>query len=182
MKNVIGLAGAIGSGKTAASDHICVKYGAAQLRYSQILTDVLGRLHLPNERGNLQTLGECLRRSFGDDVVVNAFRKDLEACPADIVVVDGIRYPNEVAMLRTLENNVLLFIDAPEEVRYKRAVARSEKGEASLSFKDFVKAGSRETEKQLPEIKKAADYVIENDGTVYSLYSKIDAILAKRLK
>jgi dephospho-CoA kinase len=182
MKNVIGLAGAIGSGKTAVSDHICAKYGAKQLRYSRILMDVLGRLNLPEDRSNLQTLGESLRRSFGPDVVVNAFRKDLEACPAKIIVVDGIRYPNEVEMLRQLENDLLLYIDAPVEVRYRRALSRAEKGEAALSLKEFVKAGSRETEKRLPDIKKAADYVIENDGTVNSLYSKIDAILAKRLK
>jgi dephospho-CoA kinase len=181
MKLVIGLTGAIGSGKTAVSDHLRSRYGAKQLRFSQILMDVLDRLYLPKDRKNLQTLGIILRESFGDDVIVNAFRKDLEGCGADVIVVDGIRYMNEVELLKTFGNNVLFYIDAPAEIRYRRTVARAEKGEAGASFKDFLKAESRETEKQLPDVKKAADHVIENTGSVKELFSKIDAAIDERL-
>ena len=180
MKLVIGLAGGIGSGKSMASEYLHSRYGAERLRFSQILADVLDRIHLPCDRKNLQTLGEILRKYFGPDVVVNAFEKDLEGINADIVVVDGLRYINEVAMLKSSENNVLIYIEAPQKTRYERSVRRAEKGEAGASFEDFLKAEQRETEKHLPEIKKAANAVIMNDGTPEGLFAKIDGILEEK--
>lgn len=181
MKLVIGLTGNIGAGKTVISNHLHKKYKADQLRFSQILMDVLDRLYLPKDRGNLQTLGEVLRKSFGESVIVDAFRKDLEKSRAQVIVVDGIRYVNEVEMLRSFPNNVLLFIDAPAAIRYARVVARGEKGESRISFEEFQKAEKRGTEKGLPVIRKLADYVIENDGSLETLLKKVDAIVKERL-
>jgi dephospho-CoA kinase len=181
MKLVIGLTGNIGAGKTVVSDHLHKKYKADQVRFSQILMDVLDRLYLPKDRKNLQTLGVVVRDSFGGDVIVNAFRKDLEKSRSHVVVVDGIRYMNEVEMLRSFPSNVLLFMDAPPQMRYERVVARGEKGEEKNSFDDFLKAEQRGTEKGLPEIKKVADHVIVNDGSVVDLLKEIDNIVKKRL-
>lgn len=177
MKLAIGLAGGIGSGKSAASDYLHREYGAKRLRFSRILEDILDRLHLPCDRKNLQVLGGILRERFGPDVVVNAFEKDLEKADADIVVVDGIRYVNEVEMLRRLENSVLVYIDAPQAVRYERSVRRAEKGEAGASFDDFLEAEQRETEIYLPDVRKAADHIIMNDGTMEELFGKLDGII-----
>jgi dephospho-CoA kinase len=181
MKLVIGLTGNIGAGKTVVSDHLHKRYGADQVRFSQILMDVLDRLCLPKDRSNLQTLGEVVRKSFGSDVIVNAFKKDLEKSRSEVVVVDGIRYMNEVEMLRSFPNSVLLFMDAPPRLRYERVVLRREKGEEKNSFEEFLKAEQRGTEKGLSKIKKTADHVIENDGSVEQLLKKIDDIVNKRL-
>jgi dephospho-CoA kinase len=181
MKLVIGLTGNIGAGKTVVSDHLHKKYKADQVRFSQILMDVLDRLYLPKDRKNLQTLGVVVRDSFGQDVIVNAFKKDLERSTSQVVVVDGIRYMNEVEMLRSFPSNVLVFMDAPPKLRHERVVLRGEKGEEKNSFEEFLKAEQRGTEKGLPEIKKVADYVIENDGSVEHLLKRIDEIIKKRL-
>ncbi len=181
MKLVIGLTGNIGAGKTAVSEHLHKKYGADQVRFSQILMDVLDRLYLPKDRNNLQTLGESVRKTFGGDVLVNAFRKDLEKSSSQVVVVDGIRYMNEVDMLRSFDNNFLLFMDAPARTRYERVVKRGEKGEAKISFDAFLEMEQRGTEKNLPQIKKAADYVIENESSMDALLKEIDAIVNKHL-
>jgi dephospho-CoA kinase len=181
MKLVIGLTGNIGAGKTVVSDHLHKKYGADQVRFSRILMDVLDRLYLPKDRKNLQTLGVVVRDSFGGDVIVNAFKKDLEKSTSQVVVVDGIRYMNEVEMLRSFPNSVLVFMDAPARMRYERVVKRGEKGEENISFEEFLKAEKRGTEKGLPEIKIVADHVIENDGSVKHLRRKIDDIVKSRL-
>ena len=181
MKLVIGLTGNIGAGKSVISDHLHKKYGAERFRFSQILMDVLDRLYLPKDRCNLQTLGVVVREKFGGDVIVNAFRKDLEKSRSSVVVVDGIRYMNEVDMLRSFDNNVLLFIDAPARTRYERVVKRGEKGEGKINFEEFLETEKQGTEKNLPKIKKAADYVIENEGSIDALLKEVDAIVKKRL-
>jgi len=177
MKFVIGLTGNIGSGKTIVSEHIHNNYGASKRGYSQILMDILDRLYLPHEREYLQKIGASLRDSLGEDVIVNAFQKDLEKDRSEIIVIDGIRYMNEVDMLRRFENNILLFIDAPVEMRYERCRKRGKKGEDRMSFEEFMKADKRETERQIPKIKKVADYIIENTGTLEELLKRVDEIL-----
>jgi dephospho-CoA kinase len=179
MKLVIGLVGRIGSGKSAVSEHLRSKYGASQHRFSQILEDLLDRLYLPHKREYLQRLGASLRAELGMDTIVNAFRKDLEKDPSDIIVVDGIRYENEVEMLRGFKNNVLIFIDAPARDRYERCVVRGEKEEAELSFAEFLEIEMRETERRIDVIGKKSDYIIENTGTLEELFQKVDEIIEK---
>lgn len=177
MKFVVGLAGRMGSGKTVVSDYLCRKYGAKQMRFSQILVDVLKRLHLPPTRENLQKLGHVLRVSVGETVVVDAFREDLKAIDSDVVVIDGVRYHNEVDLVKSFPRNILVYLDASPRLRYERCVSRGEKGEKNISFEDFVAAEQRETERYLDEIKAAADYVIVNEGTLEELYRRVDEIM-----
>jgi dephospho-CoA kinase len=180
MKLVIGLVGGIGSGKTSVSEYLSSRYGASQHRFSQILMDILDRLYLPHRREYLQKLGASLRAELGMDVIVNAFKKDLEKDPSDLIVIDGIRYENEVEMLRSFENNLLIFITAPVRDRYERIVVRGEKDEAAITFAEFLESEMRETERYIDVIGKKADYVIENTGTLEELYAKVDAIMRER--
>ncbi|RLI93764.1 MAG: hypothetical protein DRO94_04460 [Candidatus Altiarchaeales archaeon] len=182
MKLVIGLTGRMGSGKTSVSKYLSRKYGASEMRFSQILMDILDRLYLEHRRENLQKLGECVRKALGMDVIVNAFENDLRNENSDIIVVDGIRYKNEVDMLRRFRDNVLIFIDAPARLRYERCRKRGEKGESSINFKEFLMAEKRETERYIDEIGEVADYRIENIGTLEDLYQKVDEIMEKILK
>ncbi|MFQ5974713.1 MAG: AAA family ATPase [Candidatus Hydrothermarchaeales archaeon] len=177
MKLVVGLIGRMGAGKGVVSDYINEKYGASQHRFSQVLMDLLDRLYLPHDRKLLQELGACIRNKLGMGIIVDAFKKDLERDGSKIIVVDGIRYKNEVEMLRSFENNLLLSIDAPVKLRYERCKNRGEKGESTITYKEFLEAENRETERYIDDIKEMADYVIENTGTLGELFEKTDNIL-----
>lgn len=181
MKLVVGLSGKIGSGKTVVSKYLASRYGANQMRFSQILMDILERLHIPAEREALQKLGHALRSSVGEDVIVNAFREDVAKNHSEFIVVDGIRYPNEVDMLRSFENNILLYVDAPAEVRYQRCVERNEKGEGGISFNGFLAAEKRKTERHLDSVAELSDYVIENTGSIEELHRRVDEILEEHI-
>ena len=108
MTRVIGLAGRIGSGKGTAAEYIRRKYGAQQFVYSDILADLLRQLHLEVTRDNLQKLGASLRQGLGKDVLVEAMRGEVSASKADVILIDGLRYVNEVEMLRSFKNNILI--------------------------------------------------------------------------
>lgn len=177
MKHVIGLSGKMGSGKTVVSDYLRTRYGARQMRFSKILMDVLERLHMPLKRESLQKLGHGLRISLGEDVIVNAARGDIESESSDFIVIDGVRYPNEVDMIKEFEGGLIIYIDAPAKVRYLRCVERGEKGESEISFEQFLAAEEMETERHLDEIAKLADHTIENTSSIEELRKKIDDIL-----
>ncbi|OYT40408.1 MAG: hypothetical protein B6U86_04020 [Candidatus Altiarchaeales archaeon ex4484_43] len=181
MKLVIGLAGRMGSGKTVVCNYLHERYGAKQMRFSQILMDILDRLYLPHEREYLQKLGHSLRTSLGEDVIVNAFEEDMKRGPSKIIAIDGIRYMNEVKMLRKFEENLLIFVDAPVDIRFRRCRARGEKGEGKTKFEEFLRAEERETERYIDEIGKIADYRIENTKSLKELYEEVDGIFGSRL-
>jgi dephospho-CoA kinase len=177
MKVVVGLSGRIGAGKGTVSSYLRERLGAGEHRFSDILVDVLGRLHVPPEREALQRLGASLRAELGADVLINAFERKLMQDPAEVVSVDGIRYPNEVEMLRKFKKSLLIFVAAPAEMRFERIRLRGEKGEDKISYNEFLEAEDRETERHLDLISGMADLTIDNSGTVEELYQKLDSAL-----
>jgi dephospho-CoA kinase len=176
MKKVIGLSGKIGAGKGTVSAYLNTKFGASEHRFSDVLIDILKRLHIPPERESLQKLGASLRSQLGQEVLINALEKDLSNSSSDILTVDGIRYPNEVEMLRKFDNSILIFVSAPAKVRFERVKKRGEKGEESINFEEFMSAENRETERHLDSLEGMADYIIDNNGTLNELYANVDKI------
>lgn len=177
MGKVVGLVGAIASGKSVLADRLVDVYGASYYRFSDVLRDVLERLHLENTRENLQCLGIVLRQGFGEDVLSDALREDI-AAEEGLVVVDGIRYLKEYEMIREL-GGVVVYVEAPEKLRYERVVSRASRGEGSTSFEEFLENESKPTEKQISEVGVRADYVIENTGTLEELLEKVDELASK---
>lgn len=177
MELAIGLVGKNGSGKTTVSKYLQDSYGGKEHRFSRILMDILDRLYLPYERTYLQKLGKSLRAELGPDVIANAFKKDLEKEQSDLLIVDGIRYENEVALLKSFENSCLIFVTAPLEIRYERSVARREKGEGKITYEEFLENEEAETEKRIERIGKGADYIIDNSGTLDELFKKVDEMM-----
>jgi dephospho-CoA kinase len=177
---VLGLAGTIGSGKGTVAEYLKRKYGAEQFVYSHILSDILKRLHVDVSRENLQKLGKSLRDALGKEVLVNAMKGDLKEAKSELRLIDGIRYVNEAQMLKTFPHNKLIFIDAPEEVRYERVKRRAEKSdEGQMSLQEFKKRQKAATERELVDVREMADFVIQNTGTISDLHKKIDALMKR---
>jgi len=172
---VIGLIGRIASGKTVVADYLVKERGARYYRFSDVLRDVLTRLHKPVTRENLQNLGLGLRRMYGDGLLAEILRQDIMDSKAELVVVDGIRYQDEYDMVKSLGGR-LIHITAPQETRHRRAYGRGTRGEAAICFEDFRKSEEKETERFIDEIGDKADFVIENTGTVEELKAKIGRI------
>jgi len=182
MKLVVGLVGRIASGKGEACKLLERKYGAEVYRFSDVLRDVLTRLQVPVTRGSLQVLGNCLRKAFGEDVLVKALQSRIEGSEAKVVVVDGIRYHQELEMVRSFPKNAVLYITAPTKLRFARCKKRGTRGEAGISYKEFLAAEDRWTERLVYELGAKSDFAVDNSGTLDEFSVRLREILDQSLR
>lgn len=174
---ILGLIGEKLSGKDTVAKYLETKYGAAHIRHSQLLDEILEILDLDKSRRNEIDLGMGLRKTFGDGILGKALAKRVKESKAEMIVINGIRFQDEIQNAHALGAKII-YITAPEETRYKRFMERSEKtDDASGSAEEFKKQEHEPTEVQIPSLGSQADFKIENIGTLDGLNAQIDTIV-----
>ena len=180
-KLVLGILGEKFAGKDAAADYLVAKHGAAHFRFSHILDDILKLLALPVSRKNETALGLGLRQIFGGQVLGPAILQRVQASGKALVVVNGLRM-DEVASLQQLGAKTL-YVTAPAELRFERYRQRREKtDDGSVDFAAFLEQEQGPTEVGIPALGQAADFKIENTGSLEDLYQKLEAVLTQLRK
>lgn len=165
-KLILGIVGLQGCGKGTLADILVKEYHAGYFRFSAILSDTLGRLAIERSRDNFNKLSITLRKAFGEDVLSYAVESAALAAPQNLVVIDGIRRPEDIVGLEPLPNFHLIAIEADAKLRYDRMRHRGEKAtESNLSWEDFLANEADETEKSIPFAMARAKYRIANNGT-----------------
>lgn len=173
---LLGLTGTNGSGKGEAAAFFMEK-GFAYLSLSDVLRKELAKKGLQPSRDNLIRTGNSLRRRHGADVLA---RRVLRRVRGD-TVIDSIRNPAEVALLRTRPGFRLLAVDAPVEVRFERAGRRG-RDESVLTLEEFAskereEMGRDPAAQQLHLCLALADATVVNDSTLESFRRKLEALL-----
>ena len=178
-KIVIGVVGESGAGKSTffeiLSDIVLAPPSFIGLiKSSDILEEILSILRQPASRENLQNLPCILAPYFGDGFLSSAVEERILNSNATIIIFDGIRWPSDVRMLRTFPHNFLVYITAISEIRYERLQYRGEKPEErNLSLEKFKKQELASTEVLIHQIGAAANYKIENNGTLDEFEKKV---------
>lgn len=176
MKLIIGLVGEKFAGKDAVALYFADKYGAAHIRFSHILDDILRILNLPISRRNEIDLGLGLRKIFGSEVLGQAIIKLAKEATAEIVVINGIRM-DEMENIKNIGAKII-YITAPPEIRFERYLIRREKADdGTMNFEQFKEHEKELTEIGIPELGKRADFRIDNIGTLEELYEKANKII-----
>ena len=138
------------------------------------MDEILNVLGLPISRRNEIDLGMGLRRTFGDGILGKALAKRVRDSKHAFIIINGIRFQDELENARDLGARII-YITAPEELRFKRFLKRKEKtDDASQNIAEFRLQEHEPTEIGIPSLGAQADEKIENAGTVEDLYSKID--------
>lgn len=178
MKIILGLAGTIGSGKGSAAEHLIKKHSANIHRTSKMLRDLLGRLYIETSRDHMSTLSTLLRQMFGEDIMSKVIYEDVKNDESEIVAVDGVRLLADVAYLKTFPEFKLVYIETDLKTRYERIVKRHQNpDERDKTFEEFENDQKAEAESQIEDLKKVADYSIENNGTPEEFFAKIDKLV-----
>ena len=177
---IIGLVGELASGKGTASTYLKETYGASTHRFSTMMRDVADRLSISQTRENLQTISKLFRDAFGGDVFSHALVKEVMGDSSPIIVIDGIRRPEDVTHLKTLPGFLLVSITADMDTRYNRLILRGEnEDDTSKTKEQFVEDTKREAEQKILEIAQAATHIVNNNGSRESLYTQLDDIITK---
>ncbi len=176
-KKIFGFVGQMASGKGTACQYLHDRHQAATVRYSSMLRDVLARLYLQPTRDNLIRVSEALRGAFGENLMAEVVRHEIQDHVASMVCIDGIRRPQDIDVLRELPGFVLVHITATMEKRYERMQERNENaGDRTKTFDTFVAEHERSTEQTIGKVAAGADVEINNNGTLEDLYRQLDAL------
>jgi dephospho-CoA kinase len=179
---LVGLTGKNASGKGEAA-RLLMKHGYHYGSLSDLLREEIKARNLECSRENLILLGQELRRKFGPGFLATRMVEHLKTLSNQRHVIDSIRNPSEVEILKQTGQFFLLGVDAPLEIRFQRAQARG-RNENAQSLSEFKKIENQERSnnpfaQQLDHCWEKVDQVIQNDHTLESLEEKIISFLQK---
>ncbi|MBM4344214.1 MAG: AAA family ATPase [Deltaproteobacteria bacterium] len=164
---IIGLTGRNASGKGTVARWL-VERGYHYASLSDAIRRWLAEQGVEATRDNLTAAGRQLRSEGGPGVLAE---RTLRALPAGRpCVVDSIRNPAEVEVLRRSPGFWLVEVVADERVRYERLRSRARAGDAA-SFEEFQRQEEAELTsasaagQQLVATAALADETLRNDGS-----------------
>jgi len=183
---IIGITGTLASGKTSVKDFFLSRFSSSYfVSLSEIIKEELLKEGKELKRENFVEKGNELRKRYGNHVLAEVatltLPREIENC---IVIIDGIRNPGEVEYLREKfgKDFVLIGVDAPRELRFKRMLERRKEGDPQ-TYQEFLEMDERDMGKNQPEYGqnveaclKLVDYLIINDKSVEDLNEKLEEI------
>lgn len=176
---IIGLTGKNGAGKGEVANFLKDR-GFHYLSLSDVIRDVLRRKKKPLTRKNLVETGNRLRAEEGPGVLAEKILSQIDIDKH--YVIDSIRHPGEVRVLRRRKEFVLLRVEASQKRRFER-LRRRRREEDPKTFRQFLALERREAESHVPEDQqlqktlRIADHVIRNDGALSALEEKLRKLL-----
>jgi len=174
---IIGLTGTMSAGKGELAKYLKAK-GFEYHSYSKILIEEAKKRGIEPTRKNLQKLGNDIKKEKKNLGILS--KMILDNIKTDKAIADGVRNPDEIRELRK-NGAVIIAIDAPQKLRFKRLQNRSREGDPK-TFEDFKKLDDKENQgvtkgQQINQCINMADYTMMNDKTLDDLRMAIEKIL-----
>ena len=177
-KAVIGIIGPIGSGKDTVANCVAHRLQVPVYQISQPLKEIARNRGIEPTRENLTELGTTVATEEGEVFLARVLLDQIDK----IGVISGMRQLQQIAYLRQNANLVLIAVNADPTIRFERVRLRHKPGEAK-TLEEFIKKELDENSghhvQRLFECLKLADYHIENNFDLDSLYCKVDDILSE---
>lgn len=168
-RRVIGLSGAISSGKTTAGRYL-ESLGFTYSRYSQVLQAMLKNRGLPSTRESLQQIGEEVYEGQGQTWLGSELIKRMPE-EGDLVI-DGLRHPEDHSFLAEKfgPDFYHIHIEAPEDIRRERYVDEG-------PSEEFSKADAHPVEANITKLAYLAHERVQNIGSIQEFLYKIRKVV-----
>ena len=179
---ILGLAGRNGAGKGEVVRFLEARSFSAY-SLSDVIREDLRARGLDETRERMIETGNAIRARHGPGGLAVRLLERLE--PDRNAVVDSIRHPAEVDVLRRRSASFrLIWVDAPEEMRFARVRERGRGGDPA-SLEELRRLEARElgsddpSAQQLLAVRELADFTVTNDGSLDQLHERVQAVLER---
>lgn len=186
FNKIIGLSGTFASGKNTLSQYLVEKYHYLHISTADMVRDEAQRLHGSIERPVLHETAKALRQSRGAGVLVELAIEVYESKKADYagVVISDMRSLGEAKAIKAA-GGLLLFVDAPIELRYQRMVSRKRDDETKLTLDEFKAQEAKELQStdtsdaafNLLGIRDMSDCLLTNQSSPEALFAEAERAL-----
>lgn len=175
---VIAFTGMPWSGKSEAVE-IAKRQGIPVIRMGDIVWEEVKNRHLDLNSENVGKIAHEMRFSNGMDIwAKRTIQKMKEINQSSIIVIDGIRNPEEISAFKEKFRSdfMLICIDAKDKVRYQRAMNRH-RIDDSLDKNEIIKRDEREKNWGIKKVMANADKTFQNDTSLSSFQHRISQFL-----
>jgi len=177
---IIGITGTIGAGKGALVEYLKTK-GFEHYSARDFFTKELKKRGVIVNRDTMTELANELRAQNGTGYIMKELYVEAKACGKN-AVIESIRTPGEVEILKSKGDFLLLAIDADPKIRYQRVVERASALD-NVTYEKFLSDEAREMQNNNPskqniaEVMEEANFILTNNTSLEELHSEIDKIL-----
>jgi dephospho-CoA kinase len=159
---IVGVAGAIGSGKSELSRALADERGGSRVTVGDFVRGQAEARGIEPARENLQALGEQQIDELGAPEFVRRVLSDYAA--ADVLVVDGVRHlPVDDELRKISAQYLLIFVEVDDETRRMRL--RDREGHEV----DLLVVDRHSTERDVPLLRKRADAIVDGADSASAL-------------
>ena len=191
MKLAIGITGHPLAGKETAANRIAERAKmdgrtVSYHRFSDILRDTLDLWGMAHGRDPEQKLAQVMEL-MAEGTLSRAMKHRLAKDPADIGILDGVRWYSDENMIREFPKegiaSLLLYITADLDTRFTRLVKRGRSGEQMTTREEFERQNQQKNEIYISDIGSRADAkILNNYDSLDGLIAAIDAVYDERIK
>jgi len=181
---ILGISGLNGGGKSEVVGFL-EERSFYPLSLSDVLRQELARQGLEETRERMIDAGRALRASEGEGAL--AARLAMQMAPDRNYVVDSVRHPSEVEVLRQRTGRFkLIWVEAEEGVRFERMQTRGRAGDAETlaQFRELEQRELRSSDpaaQQLLAVRELADFTVDNGGSLDDLRHRMHDLLQDNL-
>lgn len=173
----IGIAGTFASGKDTLGHFLVEKYGFQLASTSDVVRKYSMQRHNSIERPFLYETAEFYRKHQGPDFFVKELLKEYAGTSRGLAI-SGLRATGEAQAIRDT-GGVIVFIDAPSELRYDRMKTRARDSEVVISYEEFMKRehaewhhGDGPGDFSFKNLKANADHQLQNGHNTEEFFAE----------
>lgn len=179
---MIGITGTLGAGKGTIVD--CLKErGFSHFSARDFLVKEIEKRGLPINRDSMTSTANAIRREYGNDYIIRSMM-DQALKEGKNCVIESVRNPEEVLLMRKVSGFYLFSVDADLKIRYERIKLRKSETD-NVDFETFVANEQREMNPQngksqdIGSCMAMADYRFENNSDIAALRERVNAVISE---
>jgi len=149
------------------------------VRMGDLVWEETKRQGQPLDDKHVGAVANDMRKRHGMDVwAVRTVERIQSFKKSSIIVIDGVRNMEEIDYFKKVlgPDFLVVAIDAPNEVRRKRAIARG-RTDDSKDLKDLEERDKREIRWGLQKVIADADIVIPNNSTIDAFRKRVATVM-----